>query len=117
MAPAPTANANRALARPPKVRYFKGKAPDAAVSDESSDEDEDEQQQRQSIKANHRNVAPVQDDNLVAGGAGRIFRPAAPQEVKVELTGVKVGGTKPPVKRGELFQSKQDDTLMAYRSG
>lgn len=96
MAPAPTATANRPLARPSKVRYFKGKPLDEAVSDESSGEEEPQPQQR--IK---RVAPPVQDENVVAGGAGRVIRQGGAVGVKMDLGGVKLGGVKPPVK-GEI---------------
>lgn len=96
MAPGPTATANRPLARPSKVRYFKGKPLDEAVSDESSGEEEPQPQQR--IK---RVAPPVQDENVVAGGAGRVIRQGGAVGMKMDLGGVKLGGVKPPVK-GEI---------------
>lgn len=80
MAPAPTATANRPLARPSKVRYFKGKPLDEAVSDESSGEEEPQPQQR--VK---RVAPPVQDENVVAGGAGRVIRQGGAVGMKMDL--------------------------------
>ena len=91
---APTA-VGRPLAKPSKIRYFKGKAPDAVIS---SDDDSDVE------------VAPPEpikvDENLVAGGAGRIVRQPAPamkvalRDVKVEGGRVMMGGKPAGVKRG-----------------
>ncbi len=94
MAPVPTATANRPLAKPSKIRYFKGKAPEAALS---SDEDDSEVE-----------TAPPEpikvDKDLVAGGAGRIVKePAmklALRDVKVEGGRVMVGGKMGGVKQG-----------------
>ena len=95
MAPAPTPRAYRPLAKPSKIRYFKGKAPDAAISSDEDDSDVD--------------VAPPEpvklDKTLVAGGAGRIVKePAmkvALRDVKVEGGKVLVGGKLGVVKQGE----------------
>ncbi|RSH92283.1 hypothetical protein EHS25_008698 [Saitozyma podzolica] len=105
MAPAPTATANRPLARPSKVRYFKGKPLDEAVSDESSGEEEPQPQQR--IK---RVAPPVQDEDVVAGGAGRVIRQGGAVGMKMDLGGVKLGGVKPPVKEEEEEESEEEES-------
>jgi microfibrillar-associated protein 1 len=78
------------VARPSKVRYFKGKAPDAAP-DSDSDSDEDE--------VRHAPEPVKVDTSLVAGGAGRIITDASALaskkgvgEVKVALRDVKIEG-------------------------
>lgn len=90
MAPAPAPARQKPAARPAKVRYFKGKAPDAAPdSDDDSDEDE-VQQAPEPVKV---------DRSLVAGGAGRIIPDGGTLasrkgagEVKVALRDVKIEG-------------------------
>jgi microfibrillar-associated protein 1 len=82
--------ANRPLAKPSKIRYFKGKAPELAPSDSESEEDEAVEQERQKAEAERRRKA---EKNLVAGGAGRIIKPGqAIGSMKVELKDVKVEG-------------------------
>ena len=82
MAPGPIVAAKRPLVKPTKIRYFKGKAPDAALSD--SDEESDDE----------RVIAPEPvktDKNIVAGGAGRIISDGG-ATMKVALRDVKVEG-------------------------
>ena len=68
------------MAAPSKIRYFKGKAPDAALSDSDSDEAEVEQKPQ-----------PTKTDKrLMAGGAGRVLQEGA--KMKVALRDVKVEG-------------------------
>ena len=90
MAPAPAPARQKPAARPSKVRYFKGKAPDAAPdSDDDSDEDE-VLQAPEPVKV---------DRSLVAGGAGRVIPDGSALasqkstgEVKVALRDVKIEG-------------------------
>ncbi len=99
MAPAPVVAARppiiaRPLPKPSKIRYFKGKAPEAALSSDSDDSD-----------AEPPPMEPIKvDESIVAGGAGRIVKePAmrlALRDVKVEGGRVLVGG-KEGVKAGE----------------
>ncbi|CAD6570134.1 MAG: hypothetical protein TREMPRED_005606 [Tremellales sp. Tagirdzhanova-0007] len=104
MAPAPTPRAYRPLAKPSKIRYFKGKAPDAAISSDEDDSDVD--------------VAPPEpvklDKTLVAGGAGRIVKePAmkvALRDVKVEGGKVLVGGKLGVVKQEDEEDSEEEET-------
>ncbi|WWD00695.1 hypothetical protein V866_007630 [Kwoniella sp. B9012] len=94
--------------KPTKIRYFKGKAPDAPPSDSESDDDEEEQQQQQQIKKRHE--ATKIDKNYVAGGAGRVIMPGG--GVKMELGSVKVGGTKMPLGKdgGVKEESSEEET-------
>ncbi|WOO85041.1 putative protein [Vanrija pseudolonga] len=79
MAPAPP----RPAVKPQKVRYFKGKPVGAVASDSDSDEEED-------VVIPKRTVPKI-DENLVAGGAGRVIKEGKPI-IKMELGSVKVGG-------------------------
>jgi hypothetical protein len=94
MAPAAIASRLSAAAQKPhKIRYFRGKAPEAA-RDSDSDEDDEEQQPVQQ--------PAIVDRNLVAGGAGRIIRNPGldiKQKVKVDLAGIQLG-KQLPIKRG-----------------
>ncbi|WVQ98144.1 hypothetical protein IAU59_005266 [Kwoniella sp. CBS 9459] len=99
MPPPPTggrpAMSSKPIAKPSKIRYFKGKAPEAPQSDSDSESDEDDQQQQQTRKQIGRNNAVSKvDQHYVAGGAGRVYTPgaAAAQGMKVELRDVKVEG-------------------------
>jgi microfibrillar-associated protein 1 len=91
---APTATAHRPLVKPPKIRYFKGKAPDALPSSDEDDSD---------VEAPLPEPIKIERD-LVAGGAGRIVKePAmkvALRDVKVEGGKVLVGGSTGGVKAG-----------------
>lgn len=95
MAPAPTATANRPMAKPSKIRYFKGKAPDAARPDSDSEEEEEEQ-----IKPVRRQEQITIDKTVVAGGAGRVIdygsakkgKGSDEPKMKVQLRDVKVEG-------------------------
>ena len=100
----PAATMKQPLIKPTKIRYFKGKAPDAAPSDSDSDEDED---------ARPAAPPPVKvDKNIVAGGAGRIV-PDGGAIMKVTLRDVKVEGGRVVLpnaaKEGEqLARSRRD---------
>lgn len=107
MAPAAVAAPSRGpskLQKPTKVRYWKGK-PTGAELDDQSDEDSDDADEGDQLahqRGKQRALqAPVvkADADVVAGGAGRIFRPGAAAAVKVELAGVQVGKAI-PVKKG-----------------
>jgi microfibrillar-associated protein 1 len=95
MAPAPAAArpASKPLAKPSKIRYFKGKAPDAAPESDSDEDDED-------LKP----VAPEPvkiDKNVVAGGAGRVIPEGG---MKIALRDVKIEGGRvvlPKTEEGE----------------
>ncbi|WVF69706.1 hypothetical protein IAT40_004485 [Kwoniella sp. CBS 6097] len=97
MPPPPTgvrpAMSSKPIAKPSKIRYFKGKAPEAPQSDSESESDEEDQQ-----TSRKRHEVHKVDQNFVAGGAGRVYTPgagAAPvQGMKVELRDVKVEGGK-----------------------
>ncbi|WVW78342.1 hypothetical protein I302_100296 [Kwoniella bestiolae CBS 10118] len=100
---------SKPVPKPSKIRYFKGKAPDAPPSDSDSDEDDDgQQQQHQQIKKRHE--ATQIDRNYVAGGAGRVIMPGG--GVKMELGSVKVGGTKMPLGKdgGVKEESSEEET-------
>ena len=111
MAPAPVLRGHRPLNKPPKIRYFKGKAPDAAVSSDEDDSDGE--------------VAPPEpvqiDKTLVAGGAGRILKEpsmkVALRDVKVEGGRVLFGGKLGVVKQGEpnLYQGHGDELICSRR--
>lgn len=121
MAPAPTSTAPSrgptALQKPTKVRYYKGKPagaerdPNSDTSDEDNNDegDDDEGQQLLRRPGKPRRAAEVEvDQDVVAGGAGRVFRPQSVAvgskgkvsvgSVKMELGDVKVG--RDEVKKG-----------------
>ena len=91
MAPAPASRPSRSttVPKPSKIRYFKGKAPDAAISDSDSDEDEENHAPPETVRV---------DKSLVAGGAGKIIpeggvvRKIVEPRMKVALRDVKVEG-------------------------
>lgn len=98
------------LQKPIKARYFKGKpvgADAADLDDDDSDEDDEEQVD---IKPGARRfgVQPVEvDKDVVAGGAGRIFRPGqGVPAVKMELGGVQLGKGK---SQGWVEEEEVDD--------
>ena len=82
MAPGPTIAPKRPVVKPTKIRYFKGKAPDAALSDSDEESDEDRVRVPEPVKV---------DKSVVAGGAGRIV-PDGGATMKVALRDVKVEG-------------------------
>ena len=97
MAPtAIAANRVRPLNKPAKIRYFKNKAPEVALSSDENDSDVE--------------VAPPEpvkvDDSIVAGGAGRIIKDGeavmkvALKDVKVEGGKVLLGGKTGGIKQG-----------------
>lgn len=98
----PRPGTNKPLTKAPKVRYFKGKAPDAAPSDSDSDNEDEVKPQQLELKK--------VDDRIVAGGAGRVIQQgdeSLPKmklklgDVKVEGGKVLIGGKVPQVKKGE----------------
>lgn len=105
MAPAPAAArpASKPLARPSKIRYFKGKAPDAAPD---SDSDEDEEGLKQAAPE------PIKiDKNIVAGGAGRVIPDGG---MKIALRDVKIEGGRvvlPKSAKGERKLRDLEDEL------
>ncbi|WRT64687.1 uncharacterized protein IL334_001621 [Kwoniella shivajii] len=107
MPPPPTGvrpSASKPMAKPTKMRYFKGKAPDAPPSD--SDSDEEEEDQKQQIKKRHE--ATKLDKNIVAGGAGRVILPGG-GGMKVELGGVKVGSTNGKILNGGVKEESSEE--------
>ena len=99
--------------RPPKpsrTRYFKGKAPELANSDSDDDSDDDGEIKR---------PEPVRrDENVVAGGAGRLITNKDVRKglgsggaVKMSLGDVKIGGPS-GVKReqGEAEESEEEES-------
>ncbi|OCF32520.1 hypothetical protein I316_05700 [Kwoniella heveanensis BCC8398] len=123
MPPPPTgvrpAIISKPMAKPAKIRYFKGKAPEAPRSDSESDSDNEDQQQQ--INRNKRQESSKDEQRYVAGGAGRLYTPGsgapAKQGMKVELRDVKVeggrvllGGQKPEgVKQEESEEEETDE--------
>lgn len=106
MAPAPKTVGNRAIPKAAKIRYFKGKAPEAARSDdEDSDEDEETVTAPQPVRV---------DKSLVAGGAGRIIPEGG--AIKVALRDVKVEGGRvllpKSVKKGGYTLTRQSSSKL-----
>ncbi|ORX33934.1 splicing factor, Prp19-binding domain-domain-containing protein [Kockovaella imperatae] len=93
------------LVKPSKIRYFKGKAPDAALSGSDSDEDEEDQVSRPAPQ-------PIKiDKNVVAGGAGRIVPDGNVVKMKVALRDVKVeGGRVVLPKAAKQEESSEEET-------
>lgn len=112
---APTAVSQ--LPRPPKptkIRYFKNKPLADVPSDSESEEDEAPQPKaKAAIKIDRE-----KDENLVAGGAGRIItakdvkRGVLGVGVKMSLGDVKIGGkeVKKEVKAAEEESSEEEET-------
>ncbi|WVQ75954.1 hypothetical protein IAR50_005590 [Cryptococcus sp. DSM 104548] len=80
--------------KPPKTRYFKGKAPNAAASESESDEDD---QEEVDFRQQNRNKITRLDPNTVAGGAGRVISDVREISTKknkgmeINLGGAKIG--------------------------
>ena len=93
--------------KPSKTRYFKGKAPELARSDSESEDDDEAQ----------RPAKPVQkrDENIVAGGAGRLITNKDVRKglgkdggVKMSLGDVKIGGN--AVKREAEEEESEEES-------
>ncbi|WWC68035.1 uncharacterized protein I206_101954 [Kwoniella pini CBS 10737] len=106
MPPPPTGfrpSTAKPVAKPSKIRYFKGKAPDAPASDSDSDEDEEEQKQQVKKKSQSAKI----DRSYVAGGAGRVIPSGG--AVKMELGSVKVGGKGPLGSNGGVKEESSEE--------
>lgn len=95
--------------KPGKQRYFKGKAPELGPGSDS-DESDDEAQARR--------AEPVQkrDENVVAGGAGRLITNKDVRRglgkdggVKMSLADVKIGGPGGGVKVEQGLESEDEE--------
>ncbi|WWD21575.1 hypothetical protein CI109_106061 [Kwoniella shandongensis] len=87
------------MVKPAKIRYFKGKAPTAAISsDESDDEDDEEAAAKENERQRRAQEAKRERErNLVAGGAGVVLQTGEGAgkkvpKMKLELRDVKVEG-------------------------
>ncbi|KAK8847484.1 hypothetical protein IAR55_005342 [Kwoniella newhampshirensis] len=102
MAPAPKptgGSSSRPMVKPSKIRYFKGKAPTAAIASDEDDSDDDggaAQARQEAVALEAKRKA---ERNMVAGGAGRVLQTgdAATKgskvpKMKLELRDVKVEG-------------------------
>ncbi|TYJ56941.1 hypothetical protein B9479_002386 [Cryptococcus floricola] len=80
--------------KPPKTRYFKGKAPNAAASESESDDDDEEEVD---FRQQNRNKNTQLDPNTVAGGAGKVISDVREISAKkgkgmeMNLGGAKIG--------------------------
>ncbi|KAK4684965.1 microfibrillar-associated protein 1, partial [Tremellales sp. Uapishka_1] len=94
--------------RAPKVRYYKGKAPDRPTHSDSDSDDEEHIAVAEPVKV---------DKRVVAGGAGRIIQQGdekpkmklALRDVKVQSGKVLIGGQVPGAKGAEEESSEEED--------